>query len=176
MGGDGRVALVCGMPGAGKTTLARRLAVERDAVRLCPDEWVVPLGLDPLDPRTRRTVERLQWAQALDLVERGLTVVVEFGSWGRVERRRLREQARAVGAAVELHLLDVPLEERWRRIARRNAEPGAVVVTREQLESFERWWQPPDAAELSSYDEPPGATQPGQRRSGAASIGPDPEP
>lgn len=154
-GGTGRVVLVCGMPGAGKTTLARRLAQERDGVRLCPDEWFVALGLDPHDARARRAFERLQWAQGLDLARRGLTVVVEFGLWSRVERRRLRDRARELGLAVELHALDVPLEERWRRVERRNAEPGAVVITRAQLESFERWWQAPDAAELASYDAPP---------------------
>ncbi len=143
------------MPGAGKTTLARRLAEERDAVRLCPDEWLVALGVDPHDPRARRAFERLQWAQGLDLVARGLTVVVEFGLWSRVARRRMRDQARETGAAVELRVLDVPLEERWRRVERRNAEQGAVVITRAQLESFERWWQPVDAAELASYDDPP---------------------
>ena len=171
-GGPGRVLLVCGMPGAGKSTLARRLAQERAAVRLCPDEWLPAIGVDPHDARARRAFERLQWAQGLDLVARGLSVVVDFGSWGRVERRRVRDQARALGAAVELHLLDVPLEERWRRVARRNAEPGAVVITRAQLEAFQRWWQPPDQAELAAYDAPP---DPGQRRSGAASRGPNPD-
>lgn len=152
MVGSGRVLLVCGMPGAGKSTLARRLAEERDAVRLCPDEWFVALGLDPHDARLRRRFERLQWAHGLDLLARGLTVVVDNGSWARVERRRLREQAQAVGAAVELHLLDVDLEERWRRVERRNAEPGTVVISRAQLEDYQRWWQPPDAAELGEYD------------------------
>ncbi len=153
----GRIILVCGLPGAGKTTLARRLETERDAVRLGPDEWLVALGLDPHDARPRRRFERLQWEQALGLAQRGLTVVVEFGSWGRVERRRRREQARSAGVAIELRLLDVDLDERWCRVERRNAEPGAVVISRAQLASFQRWWQPPDAAELAAYDLPPEA-------------------
>ena len=142
------------MPGAGKTTLARRLEAEQGAVRLCPDEWLVALGLDPQEPRVRRRFERLQWAQALQLADHGLTVAVEFGSWGRVERRRMREQAREVGVAVELRVLDVGLAERWRRIAARNTEPGAVVIRRPELEGFERWWQPPDPEELAAYDAP----------------------
>lgn len=155
----GRVLLVCGMPGAGKTTLARRLAQERDGVRLCPDEWFVAMGLDPHDARLRRAFERLQWAQGLDLARRGLTVVVDFGSWARPERRRIRDQARAAGVGVELFVLDVSLEERWRRIERRNhgAEHGGVVISRAQLESYERWWQPPDEAERATYDAAPGS-------------------
>ena len=150
----GRVVLVCGMPGAGKTTLARRLEEAYDGVRLCPDDWFVALGLDPHDARSRRAFEKLQWAQGLRLATLGLTVVVEFGTWGRVERRRMRDQARVAGAAIELRLLDVDLGERWRRIEARNAEPGAVVITRAQLTELERWWQPPTADELASYDAP----------------------
>jgi predicted kinase len=38
---------MCGLPGSGKTTLGKRLAVEVPAVRLCPDEWMAALGVDP---------------------------------------------------------------------------------------------------------------------------------
>ncbi|MFJ3714174.1 MULTISPECIES: hypothetical protein [unclassified Streptomyces] len=31
------------MPGAGKTTRARQLAKEHNALRLTPDEWMIPL-------------------------------------------------------------------------------------------------------------------------------------
>ena len=93
----GRVVVVCGMPGAGKTTLACRLEQAYDGVRFCPDEWFAALGLDPHDARARSRFEKLQWRQALRVATLGVTVIVEFGTWGRVERRRMREQARAVG-------------------------------------------------------------------------------
>jgi predicted kinase len=34
------LVLIVGLPGAGKTTLARRLEVERAALRFTPDEWM----------------------------------------------------------------------------------------------------------------------------------------
>ena len=35
--------LTVGLPGVGKTTLARRIAHEDNAVRFSPDEWMIPL-------------------------------------------------------------------------------------------------------------------------------------
>ena len=77
MGTTGRVLLVCGMPGAGKTTLARRLAEERGGVRLTPDEWLGAVGVDAHDAPARRRLERLLWDHGLDLAVRGLTEVVD---------------------------------------------------------------------------------------------------
>ena len=35
--------LTVGLPGVGKTTLARKIAHEDNAVRFTPDEWMIPL-------------------------------------------------------------------------------------------------------------------------------------
>jgi predicted kinase len=40
------LVIVCGLPGSGKTTLARQLAGERRGVRLGQDEWMSALGVN----------------------------------------------------------------------------------------------------------------------------------
>jgi hypothetical protein len=51
-----RLILTCGLPGAGKTTLATQLASKRSAVRLTKDEWLWALGSTPWDnPPGRRS-------------------------------------------------------------------------------------------------------------------------
>ncbi|MFJ3828752.1 AAA family ATPase [Streptomyces sp. NPDC090046] len=59
-----RLVLLCGLPGAGKTTVAKRLVPELSAVRLCPDEWLALLGLDLFDNEARERVERCLWQQS----------------------------------------------------------------------------------------------------------------
>src|SRR3954471_1695995 len=95
-----RLIIVCGLPGSGKTTHARRMAAEFGAVRLCPDEWMAALSIDLHDEDKRGKIEALQWALGQELIARGQVVIIEWGTWGRGERDKLRIQARTLGAAV----------------------------------------------------------------------------
>src|SRR3954451_16382815 len=115
--------LTCGLPGSGKTALARRLAVERGAVRLTKDEWLTALGSRPWDEPARVRGERELWRLAQDVLRLGLSVVLDFGLWARTERDEMRTVARGLGVGVELHYLDVATDELWRRIEARNSEP-----------------------------------------------------
>src|SRR5438132_9014432 len=102
-GTGGRLIIVCGLPGSGKTTLAKWFEGRLHAVRLAPDEWMDALSINLYDEEGRGKVEALQWKFGQELLKLGLVVIVEWGTWGRSERDVLRLGARALGAAVELH-------------------------------------------------------------------------
>jgi predicted kinase len=146
--------LICGLPGAGKTTLAKQLEFARPALRLSPDEWIAPLLADvnnivELD-RLRSPVESLQWEMAKRLLALGVDVVLEWGFWSRAERDHFRAEAEALGARVELHYLAVARDELWARLSKRNANlpPGTFTVTEEQLDQWSGWFEPPTADEF----------------------------
>lgn len=153
-----RLLLTCGLPGAGKTTLARQLEADRPALRLTQDEWLVALGSNPWDAAMRERVDAELWRLAQEVLALGLSVVVDFGLWARVERDEMRTTARALGVGIELHVLDVPADELWRRIDVRNASPpwSAYPITRAHLDEWLASFEPPDAEELALFDPPPG--------------------
>ena len=152
-----RLILTCGLPGAGKTTLAMQLAADRSAVRLTKDEWLTALGSSPWDEPAREKIEHELWNLAQEILRLGVSVVLDFGLWARTERDAMRAAARGLGVGVELHYLAVPADALWRRIDARNSEPpwDGYPIRRADLDGWLQIFQAPDDDELALFDTPP---------------------
>jgi predicted kinase len=114
--------LTVGLPGTGKTTQARRLEVEKRALRLTKDEWMKALyGL--ANPSSASDVIEGRLVEiGLRALELGNNVVIDFGLWGRDERSALRHAAAQLGAVVEMSYFDLPPAEQRRRLDQRQSE------------------------------------------------------
>ena len=147
-----RLIIVCGLPGSGKTTLAKELESRHRGIRLAPDEWMDALSINRYDEEKRAAIEVLQWKFAQDLLTLDLTVVIEWGTCGRSERDDLRLGARKLGAAVELHYVSAPEDVLFERIQRRGIE--TPPIERSALARWGKAFQEPTAEEISLFDQP----------------------
>jgi predicted kinase len=157
------IHLVCGSTGAGKTTYARRLAAHLGGVRFSIDEWMSTLfWMDSPTPieagwslvRVERCGNQI-WSTASQIATLGIPCVLDLGFSSAESRARIYDLADAAALSVRLHVLDVPADERWRRVERRNTEQGSAAqlpfaVSREMFEFVESLWQPPGTAEMSA--------------------------
>ena len=142
--------IITGLPGVGKSTRAAALEAATGAVRMEPDAWMDELRLDLWDEERRFAIEAMQWRLSRRFLAAGVSVIVEWGTWGRDERLKLAGEARALGARTELHWLTAPLEVMLERIRSRGREDPPI--TQEHIEAWLGAFQAPDAEELASYN------------------------
>jgi predicted kinase len=151
--------VMVGLPGAGKTIRARQLEAERQALRLTPDEWMIPLfGESEADGKRDVLEGRFVWL-AIRALRLGVNVILDFGVWGKDERSALRSLAAEAGANCELVYLAVDTAEQRRRVGARLSDTPELTFQMSQgdLHRFGRLFQVPDQNELTSsqIDPPP---------------------
>jgi len=147
--------------GAGKTTHALKLVREGGGVHFSIDDWMVRLfGPDqPTHPHWPWIAERvarcesLIFDQAVEIGRQGVSSILDLAFLRADRRNAIASQATAAGLGVRLHFLDVPAEERWRRVCARNQARGEtyrVTVSRPMFDFIESIWQPPTRAEMAA--------------------------
>jgi predicted kinase len=155
------VHLVCGSTGAGKTTYALELSARLAAVRFSIDEWMTTLfwmdAPQPISaPWAMERVDRCNkkiWELARQITAREIPCVLDLGFSQFKNRAEFVQLAQAAGLGVQLHFLDIPADERWRRVEARNIQKGSTAqlsfdVTREMFDYVEGLWEPPTVDEM----------------------------
>lgn len=142
--------ILCGLPGSGKTTLAKQIETEHSAIRFCPDEWMEELGITLWNSEVRSALEDRFWVLSKKLLAQGASVVLEYGFWSKSERDRYHETALQLGARVELHYLNVPKDVLKQRLQSRGMEGDAVIIRK--LDEYFDVFEQPTETELSQYE------------------------
>lgn len=144
----------CGLPGSGKTTLAKEIEKTTGAVRLNTDEWMAALGIDFFDDEFRDRLQVRLYEHGITLLKLGQSIILEDGHWTREERDKHREVAHKLGAAIQIHYFDLSFDELWRRLKVRNAIGAydTVPITKQLLKEYWSKFQRPDMTELALFD------------------------
>jgi predicted kinase len=153
--------LMVGLPGSGKTTLARKLETKYSALRLSVDEWHIRLfGCDVRDDSNESdfskhnarhdAVESLLRETAARVLVLGVDVILDFGFWVRSQRDELRAKARELGADFKIHFTDASEELLLERIKGRNVQlpSGAFHIPEGKLKEWMRLLEPPSPDEI----------------------------
>lgn len=152
--GTGRVHLLYGLGGSGKTSRAKALCADGRGIRFTLDEWMIRLHPDltfdaPGYGERTEVVKDLIWSVAEQVLRAGIDVVLDWNSWSRQRRAWAIERATAVGADVLLHRLPADVEEASARVEQRSLalSPYAHRLTREHNEHLATLMEPPGECE-----------------------------
>lgn len=164
MAAEGRIHLLIGPVGAGKSTFLRTLCDDLGAVGFNLDAWMATLfGDDPRPAQGRldwyverrdRCIEQI-WRVACDVVDSGVDAVLEIGMIQRPDRAAFYRRVADRGYALLVYVLDAPREQRRERVLRRNSDKGdtyAMTVPAELFELASDMWEPPDDDERAAHD------------------------
>ena len=146
--------LISGLPGSGKTTKSKEISELVPIVRMSPDEWMQASGIPLRDSSARESIEKFQLDLAWDLLDRGIDVAIEWGTWSKSERVAILLAAKKRGHAVKGYFLTPSTEELRRRLDIRDRElPEIDQVSEGELEVIAKKFQLPESEEISMYSE-----------------------
>ena len=119
-----KVILICGKICCGKSTYAEKIRIENNAVLLSVDEIMLAVFGQYAGEKHDEYVRNIQqyiFEKSLEIVQTGMSVILDCGFWTKGHRAYSKEFYRQRGISCELHYIYIS-DEVWRqRIEKRNA-------------------------------------------------------
>jgi predicted kinase len=144
----------CGKAGAGKTTIAGRLAKDHSAILVSEDICMMRLYGDQLKVfddyiRLSAKLKTVIGPLVVDLLQAGNSVVLDFQANTRTGRSWFRSVFEQAGAAHQLHYVEASNETCLTQIAKRNIErpEGSHHLTEEDFILITSYFQAPEESE-----------------------------
>ena len=140
----------CGKAGAGKSTVAKRLAASEQALLISEDVWLARLYGEQMHTfedyrRFSQKLKAVVGPLAIELLQSGRHVVLDFPANTRAARGWFRSLVEESGADHQLHFVDSADATCLQRIGQRNTErpEGSHHLTPEQFASISSFFEPP---------------------------------
>ena len=150
---EATVHLFCGLPTAGKTTLAKELEQSHNAVRFSLDEWMIAITDLTIDQDAYGVMiaklKEMFWQTAVAILKQGTDVILDWSLWNPERRQKWISRITELGANYTLYYLNIPPVIIRQRIEARNNNlpPGVHRLAVEDLDRFLPIFQPPTAEE-----------------------------
>ena len=142
--------IIQGFIGAGKSTFSRKLAFEKGAVHLNPDEWVTKLYdksvyTENWNDCFEKTVCQL-WDKTKQYLKNGKDVIFDMGFWFKKDRNYAREVATECKANLTHYYLNIPDEILKERI-KASRPPEWANMHLKNFDNNKKLFQPPEPDE-----------------------------
>ena len=147
------VIMTCGLICCGKSTYAKRLKNENNAVILSIDDLTLsmfPEGSGDMHDTFVMRSEQYLLELSIQILNAGIDVILDWGLWDRATRNRIRKfYASHGGIKTELHYLQIPSDVWEERINKRNAsDDAAYYVDEGLLEKVKSIFEEPSEEEI----------------------------
>ena len=146
--------MFAGKMGAGKSTKAKQVAQERNAVLLSEDEWLSKLYPDQIVSfddyiHYASLLRPLVRSHVVDILKTGTSVVMDFSANTVKQRKWFKELIAEANAPNELFYLDVSNEVCLRQIEKRRLEQPerAIYDTESMFIEVTKYFQEPEQSE-----------------------------
>jgi predicted kinase len=161
-----KIILVVGLTGAGKTTYCDQIAQKEHGIVYSIDRLMKTLYWPdmPENPDMKWFEENSNWYvsrilrcesyitnEIKALGTRNFNIILDLGFTSEEHRTKYLHFGKSYSLESEIHFLDLPREERWKRVSKRNEAKGTTFtmnVTREMFDYIENIFEPISETEM----------------------------
>lgn len=141
---------LCGRVASGKSTATEELRQQYEAVIFNADQWMVELFGEDLTREMHedklKKCKMIMYGLAKEFLDRGVSVILDFGFWKRQERDEIRQQFN--GYEVKMIYLCISEEEQIERVLKRNqSDQKTYTIPLDILMELNAFFEEPEETE-----------------------------
>lgn len=155
-----KVYLICGKICSGKTTYAKIFCENNNAILLSVDEIMISLFDQccgrKLHMEYDRRIKDFLFNKSLEILEKGIDVVLDWGFWTKEERNASKEFYKSHNVDCEIHYIEID-DEKWEyQLNKRNneilnKETKAYYLEHNRALEFASRFEKPDDNEVDIF-------------------------